>query len=428
MKKIDLKGLDLTVYTETLDNGLDVIFVPFENKANYFMSYATYFGSEITNFIPAGEKKAKKVPDGIAHFLEHKMFEQESGEDPFQYFSQTGTGSNASTSYNSTQYICYGTKNFLDNLRYLIQYVNAPYYTDENVEKEKGIIAEELKMYADLPDMQLETRLRENIYHVHPRRIDIGGTVEEIYKITKEDLYLCYNNFYSPHNMFILVVGNFPIDDAIKVIHEELDHRENQGDASVVPVKEKKSVRKKEDSISGNIQVPKIGVGLKIAISDLGEYDDLELDLYLTMLSTMLFGSSSTFREYARSEKLLNNIFTDWDNIEEYKTFMILASTNRPEELIKAIKKELFNHELDEAMFHRMKKVWIANEVKMADYIDSTVNNIYDDMIRYHRVIPNKVDVIRNMDMKTLEKIVSAIDFHNLAVVTMKPDEEELVL
>ncbi len=428
MKKIDLKGLDLAVYTETLDNGLDVIFIPFENKANYFMSYATYFGSEVTNFIPAGEKKAVKVPDGIAHFLEHKMFEQESGEDPFAYFSKTGTGSNASTSYNSTQYICYGTKNFLDNLRYLIQYVDSPYYTDDNVEKEKGIIAEELKMYADLPDVQLETRLRENIYHVHPRRVDIGGTVDEINKITKEDLYLCYRNFYSPNNMFLLVVGNFSVDDAIKVVHEELDYRENLGIASVVPAKEKKSVCKKEDSISGNIQVPKIGVGLKIAIKDLGEYDDLELDLYLTMLSTMLFGSSSIFREHARSQKLLNSIFLDWDNIEEYKTFIILASTNQPEELIKAIKKELSNHPLDEAMFQRMKKVWIANEVKIADSIDATVNNVYDDIIRYHRVIPNKVDVIRSMDMKTLEKIVSQIDFHNLAVVTMLPKEEELVL
>ena len=160
----------------------------------------------------------------------------------------------------------------------------------------------------------------------------------------------------------------------------------------------------------------------------MGEYGDLELDLYLTMLSTMLFGSSSVFREHARSEKLLNSIFLDWDNIEEYKTFIILASTNQPEELIKAIKKELSSHPLDEAMFQRMKKVWIANEVKIADSIDATVNNVYDDIIRYHRVIPNKVDVIRNMDMKTLEKIVSQIDFHNLAVVTMLPKEEELVL
>ena len=426
MKKINLKGLDLCCYTETLNNGLDIIFVPFPDKSNYFISYATRFGADVTSFTPSDEKKVHKVPDGIAHFLEHKMFEQESGEDPFAYFSKSGTGANASTSYNSTQYICYGTKNFLDNLRYLIQYVNAPYYTDQNVEKEKGIIAEELKMYADLPDTQLDIRLRENIYHVHPRRIDIGGTVEEIYKITKEDLYLCYNNFYSPNNMFLLVVGNFPMDDAMKVIHEELDTRDNLGEAKIASIKERKSVCKKEDKFTGNIQVPKIGVGLKIAISDLGEYDDLELDLYLTMLTTMLFGSSSTFRERVRSEKLLNNIFTDWDNTEEYKTFMILASTNEPEKLIAEIKQELTHHELDEAMFHRMKKVWIANEVKMADYIDSTVNNIYDDMIRYHKVIPNKVDIIRKMDMKTLEKIVSSIDFHNMSVVTMMPQEEIL--
>ena len=426
MKKINLKGLDLVAYTETLSNGLDVIFVPFEKKSNYYISYATRFGSEITSFTPAGEKKSIKVPDGIAHFLEHKMFEQESGEDPFAYFSKSGTGANASTSYDNTQYICYGTKNFIDNLRYLIQYVNAPYYTDENVEKEKGIIAEELKMYADLPDVQLETKLRENVYHVHPRRVDIGGTVDEIYKITKEDLYLCYNNFYSPNNMFILVVGKFPMEEAMSVIHQELDTRENLEKAEITTIKEKKSVRKKEDSFVGNIQVPKIAVGLKVPIADLGEYEDLELDLYLTMFTTMLFGSSSLFRERARNEKLLNNFYSDWDNTEQYKTYMILSSTNHPESLVQEIKKELSNHELDEAMFERMKKVWIANEVKMADYIDSTVNNVFDDMIRYHKVIPNKVDIIRKMDMKTLEKIVSKIDFDNLSVVIMNAQEEVL--
>ena len=122
----------------------------------------------------------------------------------------------------------------------------------------------------------------------------------------------------------------------------------------------------------------------------------------------------------------MNNFYSDWDNTEEYKTFLILASTNHPESLISAIKEELSKHELDEAMFQRMKKVWIANEVKMADYIDATVNNIYDDMIRYHKVIPNKVDIIRHMNMKTLEKIVSHIDFDNISVVKMSPQEEVL--
>ena len=110
----------------------------------------------------------------------------------------------------------------------------------------------------------------------------------------------------------------------------------------------------------------------------------------------------------------------------EEKTFLILSSTNHPKELIEEIKKEFHQHVLDEAMFQRMKKVWIANEVKMADYIDATVNNIYDDMIRYHKVIPNKVEIIRKMDIKKLEKIVSSIDFDNISVVTMMPQEEVL--
>ena len=186
MKEIKLKGLDISCYTDTLDNGLEIIMLPYKNKKNYYISYATKFGSEVTKFIPNDGDEFVKVPDGIAHFLEHKMFEQEDGVDPFAYFSETGTGANAFTDFDNTQYICYGTKNFEDNLRYLLTYVNQPYYTDQNVEKEKGIIAEELKMYDDIPEFILEMKLRQNIYHNSNRRVDIGGSIPEINKITKE--------------------------------------------------------------------------------------------------------------------------------------------------------------------------------------------------------------------------------------------------
>ena len=125
MKQIELKGLDLYAYTETLKNGLDVIMIPYKDKNNYFMSYATRYGSETTTFIDPKTNKEITVPDGIAHFLEHKMFEQEDGKDPFTYFSESGTGANAGTYYDYTEYICYGTKNFNDNLRFLISYVNS---------------------------------------------------------------------------------------------------------------------------------------------------------------------------------------------------------------------------------------------------------------------------------------------------------------
>ena len=417
MKEINLKGLDLTSYIETLDNGLEVIYVPMKDKKNYFVSYATRYGSETTTFTPSGEKKEIKVPDGIAHFLEHKMFEQEDGVDPFSYFSESGTGANASTSFDNTQYIFYGTKNFEDNLRFLLKYVNEPYYTDENVEKEKGIIAEELKMYEDMPDWQCETKLREAVYKLHPRRVDIGGTVEEIMKITKEDLYTCYNNFYSPNNMFLLIVGNFDKDSSSKIVHEMLDSIENKDKPIINEIIEPKEVNIKEQTVSLNIKVPKIGMGLKVSTEDLNKYDDLTLDLYLEMLTTLCFGSSSEFRERARNKKLINNFYSEWETIPNFRTFLILSSTNEPDELINEIKNELKNISIDEAAFTRMKKVWIANEVKMADYVDSVEANMYDDILNYKQVIPNKVDLIRALNINEMKNIIEKIDFNNLAVV-----------
>lgn len=417
MEKIRFNGLDLDYYTETLKNGLEVIYVPFKDKKNYFVSYATRFGSEVTTFIPAGSNKEIKVPDGIAHFLEHKMFEQEDGVDPFSYFSESGTGANASTSFDSTQYIFYGTKNFEDNLKFLLKYVNEPYYTSENVEKEKGIIAEEIKMYEDMPDWQCESKLREAVYKIHPRRVDIGGTVSEIMKITKEDLYTCYNNFYSPNNMFLLMVGNFDYVKASSIVHEAIDSIPNKEKPIVRKIVEPKEVNIKEQTIPLAIEVPKIGMGLKVSTDEFSSFDDLIIDLYLQMLVAISFGSSSEFRERVRNKKILNSFSYEWETIPGFRVLLILASTNEPDELIREINQEFMNLDIDEESFVRMKKVWIANEVKMADYVDSVMNNIYDDMISYKRMIPEKLDLIRSLNISDMKKIISKIDFNNKAVI-----------
>lgn len=425
MKKIKLKGMDISAYTETLDNGLDVILIPYSDKKNYYMTYATRYGSEDTNFTPAGSDKEIKVPDGIAHFLEHKMFEQEDGVDPFSYFSESGTGCNAFTSFDSTRYICYGTKNFRDNLKFLLSYVNSPYYTDENVEKEKGIIAEELNMYSDMPDWQLEAKLRENIYHVHPRRVEIGGTVEEIMKITKEDLYTCYNNFYSPDNMFVLIVGNFDKNEAMNIIKDSFKDIKSRAGAKLKEYKEPKSVRVKDDILYGSIKVPKIGMGLKVDLSKFEDYDLLDIDLYLEMLTALLFGSSSDFRENARNKKILSSFYMEWEWIQGYRTLLIEATSDAPDELISDIKREFLDINIDEDAFERMKKVWIANEVKMVDYVDSMVSNVGDDLLRYRRVIPNKIDVIRKLSLDKLKDVVSKIDFNNISCVKYLGKEEK---
>ena len=425
MKKLEFKGLDLIYYRETLENGLEVVMVPMENKKNYFISYATRFGSETTTFTPVSEDKEITVPDGIAHFLEHKMFEQEDGEDPFTFYSKSGTGSNASTSFDNTRYICYGTKKFGENLRYLLQFVNAPYYTNENVEKEKGIIAEEIKMYDDIPDFQLEMKLRENIYHISPRRVDIGGTVEEIQKITKEDLYTCYNNFYSPNNMFLIIVGNFNHKEASKIICEELELLENRGTPKIKKIEEDKSVRLKSETIYSSVEVPKLAFGLKISKEDFKDYDPFILDLYLSMITVILFGAGSEFKEKMREFKLLSDMYSEWENTEDFKVYYLMAESNEPEKLLKEIKNELKNMLLDEKTFERMKKVWIANEVRISDDVNGIVHNVYDDMLYYKEVVSDRVGKIRKLKYKELLEITKKIDFNNTASVIMLPKKEK---
>lgn len=422
MKEINFKGLDQNCYTETLKNGLNVILIPYLDKKNYFITYATRYGSNINAFVPVGSKKGITVPNGIAHFLEHKMFEQEDGIDPFSFFAESGTGANASTSYKSTQYICYGTKEFNKNLEYLLKYVNEPYFTDENVLKEKGIIKEEIKMYDDIPESVLENKLKECLYHVDPHRIDIAGSCSDIDKITKEDLYICYNTFYNPNNMFIIVAGNFDKDEALKIIKNSLGEKENRVDKiTVKEYKEPKSVYKKEEEIPINIKVPKIALGYKFSKDDLKINDDLELDLYLSILTTLLFGSSSLFRENVRNKNLMTNFYFEWDDIKKYNSLLIYAQTENPELLIDEVQKELDNIEISEKDFERIKKVWIANEVKMIDYVETTVNNIYDDMVRYHKVIDNKIELIRKLDIKKLRELISRMKFNNRSKVILLP-------
>lgn len=419
MKTINLSGLDMNYYVETLDNGLEIYMLPYDNKKNYFISFATRFGSEVIEF--KDEKQiSHKLPLGIAHFLEHKMFEQESGEDPFTFFSKSGTGCNASTSFDNTQYICYGNKKFEENLEYLISFVNDPYYTDSNVNKEKGIITEEINMYEDMPDIKLEMELRKNIFHKHPRRIDIAGTVEEINKITKEDLYNCYSNFYIPNNMFILIVGNFNKEKAVEIIKKKLDYKKKEQLPEIEQVEEKDEIKKSKTEITSNIEIPKLAYGLKIPTKNL-KLDSVELDLYLNILTTILFGASSEFRERVRNEKIVNGIHTEWENLENFRVFYLMASTKEPDKLEEEIKDEISNLSITESSFNRIKKVWIANEIRMIDNIDATVNNLYDDILKYGSIISDRIDKIKSMKLKILEELIKKIDFKNTSIVQMLP-------
>ena len=187
--------LNETVYSATHKSGLQVILI---KKPGFKKSYATFstkYGSINTEFVVPGEDETTKVIPGIAHFLEHKVFEQPDGSNAFNDFSKYGANANAFTSFGVTNYLFSCTDYFYENLEILLNFVQTPYFTEENVEKEKGIIAQEIRMYEDDAEQTCMYNCLEAMYENHPVRINIAGKVEDIMKTTPELLYKCYNNF-----------------------------------------------------------------------------------------------------------------------------------------------------------------------------------------------------------------------------------------
>ncbi|HZJ83587.1 MAG TPA: pitrilysin family protein, partial [Clostridia bacterium] len=219
-KIIENELLRERVVHHKLKSGLNLYILPKPGYNEQFAIYATQYGSNDSEFVPLDQKDPIRVPDGIAHFLEHKLFEEEEGN-VFEEYSKLGAQPNAFTNFNMTAYHFTSTGNFYECLEVLMGFVGRPYFTDENVEKEKGIIAQEIKMYEDNPNWRVYFNLLKGVYHNHPVREDIAGTVESIYEIDKETLYECYRTFYHPTNMVLFIAGDVDPD---KVIQQAEEH------------------------------------------------------------------------------------------------------------------------------------------------------------------------------------------------------------
>ena len=209
MKVIESLKIKEKIYMEKLENGLTVMIVPKNTTNKKYVIWGTHFGSIDNHFIMPNTKEEVSVPDGVAHFLEHKMFEQENGRNSLDVLMALGVDANAYTTNNHTAYLFETTENFYEALDELMDYVQHPYFTDENVEKEKGIIGQEIGMYDDDPGWRLYMNALDCLYHDNVIKIDIAGTVESISKIDKDVLYKCYNTFYNPSNMVMVVCGDF---------------------------------------------------------------------------------------------------------------------------------------------------------------------------------------------------------------------------
>ena len=428
MNKIELKGLDTYVYTEVLESGLQIFVVPNENVNKTYVTYSTKLGSVYDEFVPIGEKDFIKVPLGVAHFLEHKVFEQEDGTDPFEFFSSHGASANANTSNYKTTYLFQTTDDVKENLEYLLHYVESPYFTDENVEKEKGIIEQELLMYADDPYNVLYEMTLYNTFVEHPMKYSVGGTVESIRKITKEDLYTCYNTFYHPSRMFVVVTGNVKPEEIINIICEHESKRSISPDepVKIKLVDEPDEVFKNHEERVMEVSIPKVTVAYKIRLDAFNDLSLRDIKIYLSQLFSLQFSDTSLYVEELKKKELIddsfaiNTVYTD-----THAVIMISNETNYVNEVVKAIQEGVKQLHVTEEEVERMKKTLISSPIYMSDNIFRMNNFIMNCMIQDGEINTNKVEEIKKMNLKDMEYVLNNLDLSNSTVSVIQTPRKQ---
>lgn len=423
MKKKKLNKLDLEIYEETLDNGLRIFVIPKTDVKNVYATFTTNYGSIQNEFVPIGEKEMIKVPDGVAHFLEHKVFEQKDGKDPFEFYSKTGSDCNANTSNYKTTYLFVGQDHILENLNYLLDFVQEPYFTDENVKKEKGIIEQELKMYQDNPFAHPGEVLTYNSFIEHPIKISVGGTVESIYEITKEDLYKCYNTFYHPSNMFVCVTGNVKPKEIIKTIkdNQKNKHFDEAQKIKIKEYNEPDNVEKEEDTIYMNITIPKVMIAYKINIENTG-LNRKKIANFIAFYSNLKMGPVSLLNEKLKKENIITKDI-DFYNIKTDKHLLLIieADTKKQKEFIKEIDNEIKNNNITSKEFNRQKKVGIASCLYMSDSIFSLNNAVMNAIIHDNKVNYNEYNFYKKLDYKEFNNFINNLNFDNKSILYVNP-------
>ncbi|MGG1678675.1 EF-P 5-aminopentanol modification-associated protein YfmH [Neobacillus sp. NRS-1170] len=409
MEKINFDQLQEELYHEKLPNGLQVYILPKKGFNKTYATFTTKYGSVDNNFAPLGKDEYVKVPDGIAHFLEHKLFEKEDG-DVFQQFSRQGASANAFTSFTRTAYLFSSTSDVEKNLETLVDFVQDPYFSEKTVEKEKGIIGQEITMYDDNPDWRLYFGLIQNLYKNHPVKIDIAGTIESISHITKDWLYECYNTFYHPSNMLLFIVG--PVDperfmtqvreNQAKKEYKDMPEIKRKFEEEPLDAAEKKQV------LQMNVQTSKCLVGIKALHVDQTGNEMLKNELTMNVLLDLLFGKSSANFDQLYNEGLIDETFSyDYTQEQGFGFAMVGGDTGEPDQLSEKLEKMLIEAKngaaFTEEQLARAKKKKIGAFLRAVNSPEYIANQF----TRYAFNDMNLFDVVPTLEKITLKDVQS---------------------
>lgn len=408
----EFPNLKEKLYYEELENGLQVYMLPKPGFNKSFATFTTKYGSIDNEFVPLGQHEMKRVPDGIAHFLEHKMFEKED-YDVFEKFSAHSASSNAFTSFTRTCYLFSCTSDLEENLTTLIDFVQSPYFTEETVEKEKGIIAQEIKMYDDNPDFRAYYGIINNLFKDHPVKIDIAGTVESIQPITADLLYECYNTFYHPSNMILFVIGDFDVEATMQLVRENQSAKDYVK-ANEIPRQypdEPDTVIKKESVLEMEVGTAKVFLGIKDIVTDRQGEELLKADLAVDIIFDLIFGSSSAYYEELLEKGYVNDSFSYETNFESSFGFSIVGGDTRyPDELAASLKEKLegiagMNFNEDE--FNRIKNKKVGRFLSALNSVEFIANQFTQYAFNGVHLF-SILDVLESLTIKDLEQISKA--------------------
>ena len=394
-------------YIEKLKNGLTIIIVPKAGIKKKYVIFGTHYGSNDSKFIVPGENEVTEVPKGVAHFLEHKMFEQENGRNSLDVLSSLGVNANAYTTNTHTAFLYECTDNFYEALDEFMDYVQHPYFTDENVEKEKGIIGQEIMMYDDYPEWKVYLNALEAMYHNNPVKLDITGTIETISHIDKEILYKCYNTFYNPSNMCLVVCGDFVPEEILKEIEKRLINKNSSGEIKRIYEEEDESIVKPNIEVKMDVSIPLFTMGIKCKPAN--QTQKVKKDIAISILLNMIIGESSTlYQDLYKSGILLNSPSYEFDFTNEYAHILISGSSRNPQEFYNKLNEEIKNlktNGLDKENFERIKKKLYGEYIKEYNDVSDIARMFLNDFMNGINSF-EYLEEITSIDINYLEQVL----------------------
>jgi len=419
MQIIENNKVKEKLYIKKFENGLTVMVIPKKGITKKFAIIGTNYGSIDNKFIIPGQSEETDVPDGVAHYLEHKMFEQKDGTNSLDKLTALGANANAYTTNDHTAYLFDTTENFYESLDELMDYIQNPYFTDENVEKEKGIIGQEIMMYEDMPESKVYVNALKNMYKNNPIRIDIAGTQESIAKIDKDVLYTCYNTFYHPSNMAMVLCGDFEPNEILNEIEKRLIKKENQGEIKRIYPYEPREIANEYKEEKMEISTPIFVIGIK----DITSKEKVKKHIAIDILLKILIGNSSDLYDKLYKENLMLGDFdASYEFSNNYAHVLIQGQSRAPEELLNRLKNEVKKYKengIKDEDFSRERKAVYSTYIKEYNSIDEISTMFLAD---YFKGV-NSFDYLEEFDTLTKEYVEQVLkevfeeEFFTLSVI-----------